>query len=118
MEHGGHGMTAAFSVVAIVNIIVAIAFTFKGDFRKTVPSKRSWILPLCVSSLFFLVAPNPAIAAGCVIIVLGFRGIAIFFTTDVQNRLFRWFAHRVGYAPKKVNRYEKRIKNSSERTKD
>lgn len=118
MEHGGHGMTGAFAIVAIVNIIVAIAFTFKGDFHTTVPSKKSWILPLCVSLLFFLVAPNPAIAAGCIIIVLGFRAIAIFFTTDVQNKMFRWLARRVGYSPKKVNRYEKRMKNSGEGTND
>ncbi|WGI32907.1 hypothetical protein [Mycolicibacterium aubagnense] len=107
-------MTGAFALVAIVNFIVAIAFTFKGDFHKTVPSKTSWILPLCVSLLFFLVAPNPAIAAGSVVIVLGFRAIAIFFTTDVQNRLCSWIARRVGYAPKRVNRYEKRMKDSGD----
>ncbi len=112
MNSSDHSMTGAFAIVLIINMIAAIAFIFKSDFHKTVPPKKSWILPICTSLLFFVVAPNPAIAFGCVSITLGFRAIAIFFTTGIQKKLSNRIAQRIGYTPKKTNRYEKKKKDS------
>lgn len=113
MNNSGHSMTGAFAVVLIINMVAAIAFIFKNDFHRTVPSKKSWILPICASLLFFAVAPNPAIAFSCVTITLVFRAIAVFFTTGVQRNLSNWVARQIGYTPKKINRYGRKKKKDS-----
>jgi hypothetical protein len=114
MNNSGHSMTGAFAVVLIINMVAAIAFIFKNDFHRTVPSKKSWILPICTSLLFFAVTPNAAIAFGCLTITIGFRAIAVFFTTGVQRNLSNWIGCHIGCTPKKINRYAKKKKRDGD----
>jgi hypothetical protein len=108
---------ALYALVLVVNCVVLVAYGFGRDsLKKGPPDKRFWLVPLATSMLFFIVAPNPAIAAGCIAGVMSFRFISAVFTTPFGGWLFAKAFGRFRRPPKRVNRYEKRAQEGMQET--
>ncbi|ANB00809.1 Uncharacterised protein [Mycolicibacterium phlei] len=101
-------MNGLYALVLVLNCVLIVSLVFGDDFNRKLPSKSGWYVQLAASSLFIFVAPNLAIAFGCIVGVMIARFIFALWLTPLGDNTFAKILRPFRLPVKRVNRYEKR----------